>query len=443
MVFSSISFLYYFLPLSLVSYWLVGKKVKNVCLLIFSLLFYSFGEPKYIVIMLLSIGIDYSHGLLIEKYRGGIRAKLALFSSLFLNIGMLAVFKYSVNLVDHLPIGISFFTFQTMSYSIDVYQNKIKANRNLIEFATYVSMFPQLVAGPIVRYRDVVAQMKERRLSSKEYEQGAIRFVEGLTKKVILANSLGELHKILLQAPEQSFLNVWASGSVFLLQLYYDFSGYSDMAIGLGSFFGFRFPENFLHPLSAKSITSFWQKWHISLGSWFRDYLYIPLGGNRGGRVKQLRNIMLVWTLTGVWHGAGWNFLLWGFYFGLLLAIEKFILGKYIERLPKFLQHSYTLCLSVIGFILFQEENVKVAVKKIGRMLGLDSVSFLDEYTLYYMKNYLFYLIIALLFASPLHKKFFARRNTAVNTLLYSALFILSTAYLVDSSYNPFLYFRF
>lgn len=443
MVFSSISFLYYFLPLSLVCYWLVGKKVKNICLLIFSLLFYSFGEPKYIIIMLLSIGIDYSHGLLIEKYRGGIRAKLALFSSVFLNLGMLAVFKYSVNLVDHLPIGISFFTFQTMSYSIDVYQNKIKANRNLIEFATYVSMFPQLIAGPIVRYRDVVAQMKDRRLSSKEYEQGAIRFIEGLTKKVILANSLGELHKILLQTPEHSFLNAWAVGIVFLLQLYYDFSGYSDMAIGLGSFFGFRFPENFHHPLAAKSITSFWQKWHISLGSWFRDYLYIPLGGNRGGRVKQLRNIMLVWTLTGVWHGAGWNYLLWGFYFGILLAAEKFILNKYLKRIPRLLQHSYTLFFSVLGFVLFQEENVKIAIEKIGRMLGVTAAPLYDGYTLYYMKNYLFYFVIALLFASPIHKKIFERRFAAMRPLLYCALFILSTAYLVDSSYNPFLYFRF
>ena len=367
MVFSSITFLYIFLPVVLILYYIVPRGCRNIVLLISSLIFYFFGEPVYTLLLIFSSVSDYLHSLYIEKHRGTKRGKTALISSIIINIGMLAVFKYtdfllaSINSIFDLsipmtgiklPIGISFFTFQTMSYTIDVYRGNVHAQKNIISLATFVCLFPQLIAGPIVRYTDINEELTSRRSGSEDISYGIRRFIVGLSKKVFIANAMGELCSLILKSQTQTVLNSWMYAIGYTLQIYYDFSGYSDMAIGLGRMFGFHFPENFNYPYISRSVTEFWRRWHMTLGGWFRDYLYIPLGGNRTGRIKWVRNILIVWFLTGLWHGASVNFILWGLMYGILLLLEKLFWGKILEKLPRILQTIYTMFFVIVGFVI-------------------------------------------------------------------------------------------
>ena len=460
MVFSSITFLYYFLPILLIIYLLVPQKLKNTVLLIFSLLFYFYGEPKYIIILLLSCIINFFIGLLIEKYPK--KSKLILVIGLIYNIGQLLYFKYTdffilnINSIFNtnidllrviMPIGISFFTFQTLSYIVDVYKKEVSASRNILDFSTYVSLFPQLVAGPIVRYQAVEEELKYRKTTFDNFGNGVKRFVIGLAKKVIIANVIGELCSSLVGMQSPTVISSWINAIAFTLQIYFDFSGYSDMAIGLGLMFGFRFLENFNYPLTSDSITNFWRRWHISLSSFFKDYVYIPLGGNRVNKLKWFRNIFVVWFLTGFWHGAAWNFIIWGLYFAFLLLLEKLIWGKYIEK-TKVFKYVYTIFLVVISFVIFNSNTLNEVIISLKSMFGLNNLSFINNETIYHVRNYLVVLIIAILGVTPLFKNLFSRikTNKLINTLeiLYCfTLLIIVTAFLIDSSFNPFLYFRF
>lgn len=466
MLFSSIPFLYYFLPCTLLLYFLSPKKGKNIVLLISSLVFYAWGEPKNIILMLISILSGYLFGLLIEKFRGGPFAKVFLGLSVFVSIGMLAVFKYTDFFISNintftkasipllkiaLPIGISFYTFQILSYTIDVYRGSVPAQKNFISLATYIALFPQLIAGPIVRYIDIEKQLKDRPQDFEHIAIGIRRFIIGLSKKVLLANAFGELTSIIQASSDPSVLFYWLYAVSFTLQIYFDFSGYSDMAIGLGKIFGFTFLENFNYPYISKSITEFWRRWHISLGSWFRDYVYIPLGGNRCGKGKWLRNILVVWFLTGFWHGASWNFILWGLFYAVLLLLEKFFLLKYLEK-SKVLSHVYVMLFVIFGFVLFNADTLSDAVKTIKGMLGLLSVPAISTEFIYYLKSFGFTLILGILASTPLCKKLYlsvSQKKTGAKMLnlleipFLLLLFITVTAYLVDGSFNPFLYFRF
>lgn len=467
MVFSSIAFLYYFLPITLLIYICVPRGMRNAVLLVASLLFYFYGEPVYTVLLLVSSLSDYAHSLFIEANRGTGRAKVALLSSVTINLGMLFFFKYAdfvlVNLNAMfgwalpelnlpLPIGISFFTFQTMSYTIDVYRGDVKAEKSLVTMAAFVSLFPQLIAGPIVRYKDLAEALHKRRFDFSEVSHGLVRFVIGLGKKVLLANQLGELVAAFGRSGDLSMHYYWLYAIGFSLQIYFDFSGYSDMAIGLGRMFGFAFPENFNYPFISKSITEFWRRWHISLGSWFRDYVYIPLGGNRGGRWMWLRNITIVWLLTGIWHGAAWNFVLWGGLFGILLVFEKWIgLGR-LERLPTILRHTYVVLISVISFAIFGADGLKDVIETLGAMFGLSGLPVFSVESLYQMRSNLPLIIISIVGATPLVKRVYLRlmidrRVGGIVSLLepiaIGSMLLLVTAFLVDGSFNPFLYFRF
>lgn len=465
MLFSSISFLYYFLPIVFILYFAVPAKYRNVILFISSLIFYFYGEPIYILVMIGSIISAYLHGILIDKYKK--YKKIFLITAITTSLLTLVVFKYSDFILSNLnaifstklalfhlalPIGISFYTFQILSYVIDVYQEKVPVQKNFVALATYVSLFPQLVAGPIVRYIDIEQELKQREHSFEKCSLGVRRFIIGLSKKVLLANSLGELCQIFLNANEKSVVFYWMYGIAFSLQIYFDFSAYSDMAIGLGKMFGFTFLENFNYPYISKSITEFWRRWHISLSTWFRDYVYIPLGGNRLGKAKQIRNILIVWMLTGFWHGANWTFLAWGLLFGTLLIFEKTFLLKILEKLPKVFQHLYVLFTVMISFILFNANNITQAFEQIGGLFGAKGEVFVNDYTLYYLKSYLVTFIIAMIGATPfLSKKLKQiKEHTKIRkwmnilepiTLIMLLLFV--TAYLIDNSYNPFLYFRF
>lgn len=465
MLFSSISFLYYFLPCVLILYFVMPNKYKNGILLISSLLFYFYGEPIYILVMLGSIVSAYIHGILIDKYQK--YKKIFLLSAVTLSLGSLILFKYSdfilsnINTIFHtklgmlylaLPIGISFYTFQILSYVIDVYKQKVPVQKNFIKLATYVSLFPQLIAGPIVRYIDVEKELTKREHSFEKFSLGIRRFILGLSKKVLIANSLGELCQIFLNLQEKTIVFYWIYGIAFSLQIYFDFSAYSDMAIGLGRIFGFRFLENFNYPYIAKSITEFWRRWHISLGTWFRDYVYIPLGGNRQGIKKQIRNILIVWMLTGIWHGANWNFVAWGLLFGVLLIIEKVFLLKRLEKIPRILQHAYVLFWVMISFILFNATHIGQAGQQIAGLFGVNGESFINQETLYYIKSYFIVLIIAILGATPFCKNKInamkenlkiKKKINLLEPVLLITLLLIVTAYLVDNSYNPFLYFRF
>ncbi len=465
MLFTSISFLYYFLPALIIIYFITPKKYKNIILLIASLLFYFYGEPKYVFLMILEIIIAYIGAILIDKYKS--QSKNILIITLFIHVFLLIIFKYTdfiiqtINDISNanikllniaLPIGISFYTFQIISYIIDVYNGKVKVQRNIIKLATYVSLFPQLVAGPIVRYQTVEKELDNRVHSFNNFAYGIRRFSVGLAKKVLIANALGELCSKASVTSEETVVLFWIFGISYMLQLYFDFSAYSDMAIGLGRIFGFHFPENFNYPYISKSITEFWRRWHISLSTWFKDYVYIPLGGNRVSRYKQIRNILIVWLLTGIWHGANWTFLIWGLLFGIILIIEKIFLINLSEKLPSFIRRIYVLFIVMILFIIFSSDNMSVALSNIKGLFGMNGEAFINDYTFHYLKSYLPVLIIALFGATPFIKILIdkLRKNKYVNNIinilepiLIVVILVVVTSYLIDNSYNPFLYFRF
>ena len=464
MLFSSITFLYAFLPLTLLAYFLAPKSWRNGVLLVASLIFYFFGEPVYVLLLLLSSVSGYFWSLLIEKYRGNRpRAKACLVVSIVINLGLLGFFKYADFLIGTvnallgtripltgipLPIGISFFTFQTMSYTIDVYRGKAHAQRNLATLATFVCLFPQLIAGPIVRYTDVAEELEHRESTLEGVALGLRRFAFGLAKKVLLANAMGELCTAFRNTREPSVLFFWIYAVAFTLQIYFDFSGYSDMGIGLGRVFGFRFPENFQYPYISRSITEFWRRWHMTLGGWFRDYVYIPLGGNRTSRGKWLRNLAVVWLLTGLWHGASWNFVLWGALFGVLLMVEKLWLERSLSRWPRVLQHLYVLLIVVVSFVIFNADGLAGVRSDLGGLIGLGGIPAVSFEALYYLRSYGVLLAVCVLAALPLGKQLFARvEDRSVMTVLepvtVALLLAAVTASLVDGSFNPFLYFRF
>ena len=467
MLFSSIPFLYYFLPLVLVVYFLTPRAGKNAVLFLSSLLFYAWGEPRFCIFMLLSIAQGYVFGRLIEKHaQNKKRSKLFLTASVALSLALLAYCKYadfflsSVNAVTGLsfkllhvtlPIGISFYTFQILSYVVDVYRGEVPAQKSFLKLGTYIAMFPQLIAGPIVRYADIAPQLDSRQTTLEDVSSGACRFVIGLSKKVLLANVLYELITAFQQSRDLSVLYFWLYAVSFALQLYFDFSGYSDMAIGLGRIFGFRFQENFNYPYISGSITEFWRRWHISLGSWFRDYVYIPLGGNRVSKAKWLRNILVVWMLTGLWHGASWNFVLWGLGFAVLLVAEKLVYGRLLQR-THVLKHVYTLLLVTLSFVLFNADSVSEAVLQLGAMFGAGGLPLVSTEGVYYLKSYAGTFLFAAIGATPLvsnaisrfgKTRFGAQALTVLQPLVMLALLAACTAFLVDGSFNPFLYFRF
>ena len=463
MLFSSISFLYYFLPIVLILYFITPKKYRHYILIIFSIIFYMYGEPKYVILMLVEILVAYFGTILIDKYK----SKEIFLITIIIHIGLLCIFKYTdlfittinsifksnINLFNiALPIGISFYTFQILSYVIDVYRGKVKVQKNILKLATYVSLFPQLIAGPIVRYETICDELDNRDETIEKFSLGVRRFIIGLAKKVLIANMLGELCTKFSLVDERSVLFYWIFAISYMLQVYFDFSAYSDMAIGLGKMFGFTFLENFNYPFISKSITEFWRRWHISLSSWFKDYVYIPLGGSKKGTLKLVRNIFIVWALTGIWHGAAYNFILWGLFIGLLLVIEKLWLGKYISKLPKFLRSVYVLFFIMISFIIFNAESLNDAIYNIKGLFGFNKEVFINNYTIYYLKSYLIVLIISIVGSTPLLKNIVEklRKNKTINNFInvlepifLIILLLLVTAYLIDSSYNPFLYFRF
>ncbi len=461
MVFSSITFLFYFLPIVLAIYYLVPNKLKNTILLIASLLFYFYGEPKYILIMITTIITTYIFGILIEK--NSKYKQIYLIISILINLSFLLYFKYinfiisninmwlthKIDLINViLPIGISFYTFQLLSYIIDVYKGRTLAQKNILKLAMYVSLFPQLIAGPIVRYVDIQKQIEKREYTLEKFALGVRRFIIGLSKKVLIANVLGELIQVFGVSNEKSVLFYWLYAIANMLQIYFDFSGYSDMAIGLGKMFGFDFLENFNYPYIATSITDFWRRWHISLSSWFRDYIYIPLGGNRVSKIKFVRNILIVWILTGLWHGAEWNFVVWGLFFGILLIIEKLFLEKYINKLPKALSRIYVLIIVMISFIIFSGENINIIMENIQGLVGINGVPLITKESLYYLKSYIIIIIVGIIGSMPIMKKVSEIKNmkkliNIIEPIFLLILFLVSTSYIVDGSFNPFLYFRF
>lgn len=467
MLFSSIPFLFYFLPIVLGLYFLVPRLGKNLVLLLASLFFYWWGEPRYVVLMLATIAFAYICGILIDRFRGTGWSKVFLAVSVAGELAVLGYFKYADFFLDTvnavlrtefpllaiaLPIGISFYTFQTLSYTIDVYRGTVAVQRSPLKLATYVALFPQLIAGPIVRYSTVERELAQRRTSLNDLSEGLSRFVLGLSKKVLIANQLGALASLLRESGDPSVLMYWTIAVAFTLQIYFDFSGYSDMAVGLGRIFGFHFLENFNYPFIAKSITEFWRRWHISLSSWFRDYVYIPLGGSRCGRWRQMANIFAVWLLTGLWHGAAWNFVLWGLYFALFLILEKFWLKRFLERLPGALQHGYLLLAVVFSFVIFNGSGLSGAAADLAGMLGISGAPLLSQSALYYVSSYGVLMLLAAVGATPLPKMAVARFSasglgekvmTVAQPMALLALLAACTAYLVDGSFNPFLYFRF
>lgn len=463
MLFTSISFLYYFLPIVLALYFILPKKARNVVLFVASLFFYYYGEPKYIWLMLAEILVAYVGAILIDKFK----SKSIFIITISIHILLLGIFKYTDFIISNingifnanisllrlaLPIGISFYTFQILSYVIDVYNGKVKVQKNFLKLATYVMLFPQLIAGPIVRYETIEDELDNRKSTIDGVSSGIRRFIIGLSKKILIANILGELCSTFTSTSEKSVLFYWMFAVGYMLQIYFDFSAYSDMAIGLGRIFGFNFLENFNYPYISKSITEFWRRWHISLSSWFRDYVYIPLGGNRKGMAKQIRNIFVVWLLTGVWHGASWNFIVWGLMFGILLILEKFFLAKYLEKAPNIIKRIYVLFIVMISFVIFNANSMGEAWKNVIGLFGANGESFVNKYTLYYLKSYLITLIIAIIGSTPLLKNCLEKlgKNKICSKILNTlepvciiCLLFICTAYLVDNSYNPFLYFRF
>ena len=477
MVFSSLPFLFGYLPLTLLAYFLTPLRWRNAVLLVVSLIFYGWGEPVYITIMFLSILIDYTHGILVEKYRDNDKkARRFVAQSVIFNLLLLGFFKYGTFLADNLylltgiqipesvqllgltiplrnvplPIGISFYTFQTMSYTIDVYRKDAPVQRNMVDFGAFVTMFPQLIAGPIVQYKTGAADLVRRVHSSENFALGARRFCVGLAKKVLLANAIGALWEDCLTAQgagELTVLGGWMGLFAFGFQIYFDFSGYSDMAVGLGRMLGFEFMRNFNYPYISRSITEFWRRWHISLSTWFREYLYIPLGGNRCSKGRWVLNLFLVWAATGIWHGASWNFVLWGLYFWVLLLVEKFVLLRWLKRAPGAVGHLYTLFFVLVSWTIFAIEDFGQLGEYLKVMFGLGGVPLIDGAFKYYAANYLPVLCISALAATPLGAAVYRRLNVRTAHILGAVLILagllLCTAYLVDGTYNPFLYFRF
>lgn len=468
MVFSSIIFLFLFLPISLIIYYAAPKNWRNTVILLLSLIFYAWGEPVYVFLMIGSIVADYYGGRLIEKNRKDKDKQRFIFISILtLNISVLIFFKYYGFIIDNingilgtslqirelpLPLGISFYTFQLVSYVADIYMGKVRAQRNLINFGAYISMFPQLVAGPIVQYSDIETQLQNREESIYKFGEGAERFICGLGKKVLLANNLGLIWREIKVIPtdELSIITAWIGIIAFTLQIYFDFSGYSDMAIGLGKIMGFEFLENFKHPYMSKSISEFWRRWHISLGSWFRDYIYIPLGGNRRGLKLQFRNIIVVWFATGLWHGASWNFIVWGLYFGILIFLEKLWLGKILTKVPDIIAHGYTMILVIVSWVFFEVINLKEALNYIGVMFGVGGNPLTDSMARYTFRTNFIILILGVIAATPIVRGLINKLKTkhefqGIVVLVLCNLIVLFIAitYLVSESYNPFLYFRF
>ena len=465
MLFSSITFLYYFLPAVLILYFVAPKALKNVVLLLASLFFYAWGEPRCVFLMLGTILFNYIFGILIEKTKTKKAKTIYLAISVTGTLSGLLYFKYAGFFVENfaaltgistpalniaLPIGISFYTFQILSYSVDVYRGEVPAQKNLITLATYIALFPQLIAGPIVRYKDVAEQLNSRTHSFDKAADGIKRFICGLSKKIILANTLGELCEGFYQGTDLSVAYFWLFAVSYMLQIYFDFSGYSDMAIGLGKIFGFDFLENFRYPFISGSITEFWRRWHISLGSWFRDYVYFPMGGSRVGKVKLIFNLFVVWFLTGFWHGAEWNFVMWGLFFFVFLTIEKFFLIDFLKK-SKVISHVYTLFLVAVSFVIFSGNGMEEALSRVGGLFGAGGIPVISSGVVFALKNYGVVLAISIICATPLLKKMYDRLNTTkvksiINILeipVLLALVIVATAYLADGSFNPFLYFRF
>ena len=461
MVFSSITFIFYFLPIVLAIYYIAPKKFKNIVLLIASFVFYFYGEPTYVLLMMFSIFITYIFGLLIDKYKK--HSKLFLILSICTSVGILIYFKYTNFIIENinlwlknkidfiyvlLPIGISFYTFQMISYLIDVYKGKAKVQKNILKLATYISLFPQLIAGPIVRYTTIEKQLENREHTVEKFSSGVRRFIIGLGKKVLIANVLGELASEFLASNEISVLFCWLYAIAIMLQIYFDFSGYSDMAIGLGKMFGFEFLENFNYPYIARTVTDFWRRWHISLSSWFRDYVYIPLGGNRVTKIKWIRNILVVWILTGLWHGASWAFVIWGLYFGILLIIEKLFLGKYLDKLPKIISRCYLLIIVMISFIIFNGNDVSQIMRNIGGLVGIGNIPIITQESLYYFKSYFIVLVVGIIGATPIMKNIVQNEKLKKCVNILEPIFLLTifavcVSYIIDGSFNPFLYFRF
>ena len=468
MLFSSIVFLFSFLPAVMILYYLLPVRFRNVILLLASLVFYAWGEPVYLFLMLLSILFNYFSGLDIARNLQDKRAaKRSLVFNLIINLAVLGFFKYEGFVLDTLngilpvhisyhalplPIGISFYTFQILSYIIDVYRGNVKVQTNLPNFALYVTMFPQLIAGPIVQYADVDEQLASREISRTKFGEGSMYFIRGLAKKVLLANTSGMIFTEVsgLAKGNIAVMTAWFGAFAYMFQIYFDFSGYSDMAIGLGKMFGFEFNMNFNYPYVSKSITEFWRRWHISLSSWFRDYVYIPLGGNRVSKIKHIRNLLIVWFLTGLWHGAAWNFVAWGLYYGVILIIEKYLLSPVLDRLPDVVRHIYSIVLVVIGWVLFFSSSFGQAADYIRVMFGAGAHGFADRESMYLLTSNLILWLILIFGSTPLvhfryeHMLRTKKWNTTIiNSVVYAALFIVCIAYLVTETYNPFLYFRF
>lgn len=470
MVFSSLNFMFVFLPIVFGIYFISHRKIRNFILFIASLVFYAWGEPFYVVLMLFSTILNFVYGALVQKYKGKTSAKWILASSVILNLGILGFFKYTDFFIGNinalfgvsipllnltLPIGISFYTFQMMSYVIDVYRGDADAQKNFVSFGAYVALFPQLVAGPIVRYTTIADQLDNRRENTDMFAYGIKRFVTGLAKKVLLANTIGQVWTQLsaMEVSSMSVVGTWIGALAFTFQIYFDFSAYSDMAIGLGQMLGFKFLENFDYPYISKSITEFWRRWHISLGTWFREYVYIPLGGNRKGLVRQIFNLLIVWFCTGFWHGASWNFLIWGGYYGVLLIIEKLFLLKVLKKIPAFFSHVYTLFFVVIGWVIFGFDDMTKGWEYLKGMFGFGGLQLVDNMSLYLLLSNLVLILILIVASTPLPAKLGRKIMSLVQTKTWAAMiienmfviaiFVVSVAFLVNSTYNPFLYFRF
>ncbi|MBE6951742.1 MAG: MBOAT family protein [Ruminococcaceae bacterium] len=456
MLFSSIEFLYYFLPVVLIGYFLLPKSLRNGWLLIVSLFFYAWGEPKLVAVMLASIVLNWLWGIGIGRSTKQGWKRFFLVLSCLTCLGLLGWFKYADFALENinallgtkiplpklaLPIGISFYSFQILSYTIDVYRGRAQVQYDIVDFGCYVVLFPQLIAGPIVRYVDVERELKERKTTAEDFRLGLRRFLFGLGKKVLIANQLGQFIELFRSSGEKSLLFYWLYAIGFSLHIYFDFSGYSDMSIGLGRIFGFKFPENFNYPFLSGSIQEFWRRWHMTLGGWFRDYLYIPLGGSRVSKAKWLRNVLFVWMFTGLWHGAAWNFVLWGLMFAALLLMEKFV---DVTKLPRLLRHGYVLLVIAISFVLFNAASLSQAASDIGGMFGIGGAPLVTAETLYYLRSYAGVFLLALIGATPWPKRWALKQDQPlVDTIVMAALLLLCTASLVDGSFNPFLYFRF
>ena len=468
MVFSSTIFIFLFLPLVLLCYFLSPKKIKNYVLLLFSIIFYLFGGPKFLLILLLVVLVDYIGAFFINKSPKK-RKKIYLIFTIIVNLGILVYFKYTgfflnnINSIFNLnlnipkivlPIGISFYTFQSMSYVIDVYRGKVALQKNFFTLLLYVCLFPQLVAGPIVRYETICDELKNRKVDFNSFVYGTERFILGLFKKIVIANQMGKLADIIFSSPDLTFLSAFLGGLSYMFQIYFDFSAYSDMAIGMGRMFGFKFLENFNYPYISKSITEFWRRWHISLSTWFRDYVYIPLGGNRKGIKRQILNMLIVWCLTGFWHGAEWNFIIWGLYYFIFLVLEKFVLKKVLDKAPNFLKHIYALIIIYIGWIIFRCDNLSSLSTYFKGLFNFNFTSASTSEFMVYIETYYIYFILAIIFSTPIYYKIIKKLEntpskktknifTFIHYFILICVFIITIMFLAYSSYNPFIYFRF